>query len=357
MERNSMRPELLVALAFPWAAFALVIGCGAAAARDGGRGGEPTQTLTLAAYTTPREAFGRGILPAFAREWQVREQRRVAFEESYVGSGAQARAVAAGLEADVVALSLEPDVEHLVQAGLITHAWRERAAGGMVSRSVVVIGVRPGNPRGIRGWDDLTRPGVKVLTPSPRTSGGAMWNVAAIFGAAWLGHTAAPAGDSLAAENLLRDVLANVVIMDKGARESLLTFEQGVGDAVVTYENEVLAARDAGQPMDYVIPDGTLLIENPVAVVDGYADRNGTRVLADAFVDFLLTPGSQRKFAEHGFRPVSDAIAAEYRGRFPPVTNLFTVRDLGGWPALIRQLFDDGAVFPRASARTAAAAL
>jgi sulfate/thiosulfate transport system substrate-binding protein len=191
---------------------------------------------------------------------------------------------------------------------------------------------------------------VKVLTPSPSTSGGAMWNAAAVFGAAWLGHVPGrPRGDSAVAEQFLREVLANVAIMDKGGRESMLTFEQGVGDAIVTYENEVLAAREAGQSMDYIIPDATLLIESPAAVVDVYADQHGTRALADAFLDFLVAPEAQRAFAKHGFRPVDPQIAREYASRFPAVATPFTIQDLGGWPHVVRQLFATGGVFERAA--------
>src|ERR671926_1082596 len=147
------------------------------------------RTLTLGAYTTPREVYGRRIIPAFAKHWNERTGQEVKFQESYLGSGAQARAIVGGFEADVAALSLEPDIEQITKAKLITHDWKAAANGGMVSRSVVVIAVRPGNPKNIHGWDDLRRPGINVLTPNPRTSGGAMWNIAAIYGAALRGGT------------------------------------------------------------------------------------------------------------------------------------------------------------------------
>lgn len=308
------------------------------------------QTLTLGAYTTPREAY-REILPAFTAEWQAKHGGTLMFEESYLGSGAQARAIAAGFEADLAALSLEPDLETLVQAGLITHDWKSRALGGMVSRSVVVIAVRPGNPKNIKSWDDLRRPGIKVLTPNPRTSGGAMWNVAAIYGAALRGMTSARAGDSAAAEALLRDIIANVAIMDKGARESILTFESGVGDAAITYENEVLVSKASGKPIDFVTPRGTILIENPIAVIDAYASKRGTLAAAEAFVQFLASPDGQRKYAKHGLRPADEKIAAEFAEQYPDVAGLFTIRDLGGWNTVIKALFAPGAAFERASRR------
>lgn len=346
--------EYALTTVLPVVAIGIVIGCGAAGARSSDTG-RAAQTLTLGAYTTPREAYGNDILAAFANEWRAATGRSVGFEESYLASGAQARAIAGGFEADVAALSLEPDIEQLVTRGLVTHDWRARARGGMVSHSLVVIGVRPGNPKGIRRWEDLARPGIAVLTPSPKTSGGAMWNAAALFGAAWLGHVAGtPKGDSVAAEAFMRRVLANVTIMDKGARESMLTFEHGVGDAVITYENEVLAAREAGERLDYIVPHATLLIENPVAVVDVYVDKHGTRDLSDAFVQFLITPDAQRKFASRGFRPVDPDVAREYGDRFP-AADPFTIADLGGWTQVVQQLFAPGALFDRASLSSRAA--
>ena len=351
---RSRRENRRLALAGLLAFTPLAVGCGGADARDT-KSGSPTQTLTLGAYTTPREVFGKELLPAFARIWRASEKKELAFEESYLGSGAQARAILGGFEADIAALSLEPDIEQIAAKGLITHDWRDTPFRGIVTNSVVVIGVRQGNPKRILRWEDLTRDGIAVLTPSPKTSGGAMWNVAALYGAAFLGHIDRPKGDSAAALAFVRDVLRNVTIMDKGARESMLTFEQGAGDAVISYENEVLAARAAGQKIDYLIPDATLLIESPAVVVDAYADKHGTRALADSFVSFLGGPEAQRQFAKHGFRPVDPAVAKEYRDKFPAVARQFTIADLGGWPNVVRQLFAPGAVFDRASARTASA--
>ena len=321
-----------------------------ACANTGGGNAATARTLTLGAYTTPREAYGE-IIPAFTSEWQKTNAGSLTFEESYLGSGAQARAIAGGFEADLAALSLEPDIETLVKAGLITHDWKSRALGGMVTRSIVVIAVRAGNPKNIKTWDDLRRPGIKVLTPNPRTSGGAMWNVAAIYGAALRGSTKGVARDSTAAQALLRDIVANVVIMDKGARESILTFESGVGDAAITYENEVLVAKAAGKAIDYVIPAATILIENPIAVVDAYASKHGTQDAAKAFVRYLTSPVAQRTYAEHGLRPVDETVAAEFRAKFPDVPGLFTIRDLGGWTVVIQSLFASGGVFERISTR------
>lgn len=310
----------------------------------------PVRTLVLGAYTTPREAYGKAVIPAFQRHWKERTGEEVRFQESYLGSGAQARAIVGGFEADVAALSLEADVESIAKAGLITHDWKAGASGGMVTRSIVVLAVRAGNPKGIRDWDDLRTTGLNVLTPNVRTSGGAMWNVCALYGAARRGQTRAPAGDPAAAEQLLGDVLRNVSVMDKGARESIVTYEKGVGDVAITYENEVLVGRQAGRDYEYVVPRSTVLIENPVAVVDAYVDKHGSRDLAEAFVAFVRTPEAQRAFAQHGYRPVDDAVGKEVEGRFPRVQDLFTVRDLGGWPEVQKTLFAPGALYDRVAA-------
>ena len=318
------------------------------------KGGAPrVRTLTLGAYTTPREVYGERIIPAFQRHWMERTGEDVRVQESYLGSGAQARAIKEGFEADVAALSLEPDIQVLVDAGLVRPEWKNGPSGGMVTRSIVVIGVRPGNPKGIREWSDLAKPGVEVLTPNPRTSGGAMWNVAALYGAALRGNAPGAGNGAQGAEALVAGVLPRVRVMDKGARESMLTFESGVGDAIITYENEALVARKAGKEMDYVIPRSTIRIENPVAVVHEYAEKHGNLDVAQGFVDFLATPEVQRMFAEYGLRPVDRTVEGEVAARFPAVADLFTIADLGGWPQVTQTLFAQGAVFDRASARLA----
>ncbi len=322
-----------------------------ALAGGGAHGATPgVRTLTLGAYTTPREVYGRAILPAFQRYWKKQTGQDVVFQESYLGSGAQARAIVGGFEADVAALSLEADIDSIAQAGLIRHDWRAGRTQGMVTRSIVVIAVRRGNPKAVRDWSDLARPGMEVLTPNVRTSGGAKWNVCALYGAALRGGTVAARGDVNAATELLRGVLHNVTVMDKGARESIINFEKGVGDAAITYENEVLIGRKGGETYDYVVPRATILIENPVAVVDHYADRHGNRDLATAFVAFLTTSQAQHAFADYGLRPVDDGVAREVSGRLPAVRELFTIHDLGGWTQLDKTLFGRAGAYERAMA-------
>lgn len=333
----------------------LLLACGAPSEEGAASPGSPsarTRTLTLAAYTTPREAYGQAILPAFARQWMEKTGETVRFEESYQGSGAQARAVREGFEADVVALSLDPDVALLQDAGLITHDWRAVGQGGMVTQSIAVIAVRPGNPGNIQDWTDLGRADLSVLTPNVRTSGGAMWNVLAIWGAGIRGHAGVNRDDASGATALLADVLGRVAVMDKGARESLVNFEKGVGDAAITYENEVLIARSEGVAMDYVVPPSTILIENPIAVVDVYAARHGNADLAEAFVRFCQEPEAQRAFASYGLRPVD---AAQTPPELPRPRDLFTVRDLGGWGEVKARVFATGGAYDLALAATGGA--
>lgn len=299
----------------------------------------------LAAYSASREVFEREIIPAFTAAYKARAGKRVRVESSYLASGAQARAVIGGFEADVVALALAPDVDRIAAAGLITRDWRARPHGGMFAATVVAFAVRPGNPLRIAGWPDLARPGVSVLMPNPRTSGGAMWNGAALYGAALRGHAGVPARDPAAAAGYLRAVLRNVAILDKGARESVITFEKGVGDVAVTYESEIVAGRMAGRQYDAVVPDSTILIEIPAAVVDAHADRHGTREIADAFLEFLHGPEAQRALVRYGFQSV-DGPPPDTSPSLPP-PDLWRIQDLGGWPAVTKTLFGGEGLFTR----------
>jgi sulfate transport system substrate-binding protein len=254
-----------------------------------------------------------------------------------------------GFEADIAALSLEADIDKIADAGLITHDWRAGPHGGMVSNSIAVIAVRSGNPKRIRDWGDLEQPGLNVLTPDPKTSGGAQWNINAIYGAALRGHVeGVPANDPAAAEQFLSRVFRNVQIMDKGARESITNFERGVGDAAITYENEVLVAQMGGQQYDYVIPASTILIQNPVALIDKNVDAHGVREVAEAFVEFLHGPVAQRAYAEYGLRSVDDSVATETAANYPPVEDLWTIEDLGGWDRVATEIYGSEGHFTRA---------
>ena len=305
--------------------------------------GEEVQ-LILAAYTTPREAYAE-IIPLFQEEWKSRTGQVVTFEESYQGSGAQARAVAEGFEADVVALSLEADVLRLEEAGLITHDWRSKSFGGMVSTSVVAFAVREGNPRNIRDWADLAQPDLEILTPNPKTSGGAMWNILGLYGAAERGHVDGYSGDEAGARDFLLSVLQNVTVMDKAARDSIVNFEKGIGDVAITYENEVLVGQQAGQTYELILPGSTIQIDNPVAIVDTYVDEHGTREAAEAFVEFLFTPEAQQIFAKHGLRSPDPEVAEATAEQYPPIQDLFTIDYFGGWAQATPEFFGDSGTF------------
>ncbi len=312
--------------------------------------GDPLK-LTLGAYTTPREAY-KELIPLFQQQWKEKTGQEVVFEESYLGSGAQSRAIIEGFEADIAALSLEADITRIQDAGLIVHDWKSGPTQGMVSDSIVAFAVRPGNPQGIQDWADLAKPKLQILTPNPKTSGGAMWNILALYGAAQRGYVAGvPKDDPTAAADFLLSVLNNVTVMDKGARESITNFEKGIGDVAITYENEVLVGQMSGQDYELVIPRSTILIENPVAVVDACVDKHGTRQAAEAFVDFLFTQQAQRIFAKYGLRSVDPQVDQATADRYPQVADLFTTQYFGGWQQIAPEFFGDQGIYTQVVAK------
>src|SRR5215207_2428296 len=233
------------------------------------------------------------------------------------------------LVADVVTFSLEPDMTKLVDAGLVAKDWNADQHKGMITRSVVVFVVRKGNPKNIRTWDDLVKPGVEVIEPNPFTSGGAKWNIMAAYGAQL------QAGKTPEQANAyLLELFRHVPVQDKSAREALQTFIGGKGDVMLGYENEAINAQQKEQPVDYVVPDDTILIENPIAV----ASRSRNAIAASAFVEFLRSGEAQRMYAERGYRPVNQAAATG--AGFPEPSGLFTIKDLGGWADVNKRFFD-----------------
>jgi sulfate transport system substrate-binding protein len=312
--------------------------------------GGPT-TLVLGAYTTPREAYGK-LIPLFKDQWKQKTGQDIAVQESYQGSGAQSRAIVEGFEADIAALSLEADINRIEKAGLITHDWKGGQSKGMVSDSVVIFAVRKGNPKGIKDWSDLAKPGVQVLTPDPKTSGGAQWNILALYGAAKRGFVGGvPKDDDKAATDFLTAVLKNVQVMDKGARESITNFEKGVGDVAITYENEVYVGQAGGQDYEMVRPRSTILIENPVALVDKYVDKHGNRQLAEAFIAFLYTPEAQKIFADTGgLRSIDPEVAKATAQRYPAIEDQFKIDYFGGWGEATPKYFGDDGVYTKAIA-------
>ncbi len=309
---------LALALAAVAALATLVAGAGAGS------------TVLLASYSTPREAYAE-LIPAFQ---QTAAGDGVAFSESYGSSGEQSRAVDAGLPADIVAFSLAPDMSRLVDTGLVAKTWDQNEFDGFVTRSVVVLVVREGNPMGITGWADLTKPGVEVIEPNPFTSGGAKWNIMAAYGAQLRqGKTEEEARGYLVA------LFEHVPVQDKSAREALQTFVGGKGDVLLSYENEAIAAQQAGEEVDYVVPAETILIENPLAVTTEASSSPEAR----AFYDYLYTPEAQAIFVSKGYRPVVEGVTGA--DQFPAPSELFTIAELGGWDAVNKVFFDpDGSV-------------
>jgi sulfate/thiosulfate transport system substrate-binding protein len=299
---------------------ATLTGCGGSA--SGSTGGKVK--LALVSYSTPQAAFEK-IIKAFQK---TEAGKNVEFTQSYGASGDQSRAVESGLPADVVEFSLEPDMNRLVKAGLVDTSWNSGPYKGMVTDSVVVIGTRKGNPKGIKDWPDLVKPDVEVITPNPFTSGGARWNIMAAYGGTLA--EGASEGDAL---TYIGKMLKNVPVQDDSARKSLQTFTGGKGDAILAYENEVIFAQQNGQSLDYTVPDHTILIENPVAVT-----KNSKHPAeAKAFVDFLYTDAAQKLFSDNGYRPV---VKADATRDFPTPSGLFDITKFGGWDAVVKKFFD-----------------
>src|SRR5438094_2564542 len=281
--------------------------------------------LTLVAYSTPKDAYGQ-LISAFQK---TAAGNGVTFSQSYGASGEQSRAVAAGLDADIVAFSLEPDITSLVQKNLVAKNWNNDKYKGMITRSVVVFVVRDGNPKKLKTWNDLLKPGVQVITPNPFTSGGARWNVMAAYGGALRsGKTPAQAVDYLG------KLWKHVVAQPTSAREGLQTFLAGRGDVFLAYENEAIFAQKKGQPVQFVIPKATILIENPIAVTS--TSKHKTE--ATAFLKFLRTTPAQRIFAQNGYRPVVKSAARGFN--FPVRPQLFTIKYVGGWAKVESKFFD-----------------
>ena len=300
-------------------------GCGGPAETAGGGDGSGGK-LALVAYSTPKEAYGQ-LIPAFTK---TSAGKGVSFTQSYGASGDQSRAVAAGLPADIVALSLAPDVDKLVEPGIVDANWTKAIpTGGFVTNSVVVLAVRKGNPKNIHGWEDIVKPGVQVVTPNPFTSGGAKWNLMAAYGS-----QIAQGKSPQEALDFLHKVLANTVVQDKSAREALQTFAGGKGDVLISYENEAITAQKADVPLDYVIPDQTILIQNPAAVTKD--SKNPAK--AKAFLDWLVTPEAQKIYAANGYRSVLPDLVD--KNTYPTPKELFKIDKFGGWSKVNDEFFD-----------------
>ncbi|MBD1843646.1 sulfate ABC transporter substrate-binding protein [Cyanobacteria bacterium FACHB-63] len=299
--------------------------------------------LTLVSYAIPKAAHD-AIIPKFVEQWKKEKGQNVTFRQSYGGSGSQTRAVIDGLEADITHLALAADTEKLVKAGLVNSGWETRVANnGTVAKTVAAIVVRPGNPKNIKTFQDLTRDDVKWVTADPKTSGGARWNFLVLWNDALKRNN----NDEAKAKEFVTNAYKNVAVLAKDARESTDAFaKQGQGDALIQYENEVILAKQKDQALDYVAPDVNISIDTPLAVVDKNVDKHGTREVAEAFAKFLFTPEAQAEFLKLGFRPLDSAAGAKAdTAKLPPVTKLSSIKDFGGWNEVQQKFFEDGGVF------------
>jgi sulfate/thiosulfate transport system substrate-binding protein len=306
-------------------------------------GATPVELLNVS-YDPTRE-FYQAFNAAFAAQYEAKTGRKVTVKQSHGGSGKQARSVIDGLEADVVTLALAYDIDAIAEAGLLPAGWQKRLASNSAPyTSTIVFLVRKGNPKGIKDWDDLIKPGVSVITPNPKTSGGARWNYLAAWGFALRKH----GGDAAKAKEFVGALLKNVPVLDSGARASTTTFvERQIGDVLVSWENEAfLALNELGKDQfEIVVPSVSILAEPPVAVIDKVAAKRNTTEVAQAYLDYLYSEDGQELAAKHYFRPRMASVAAKYASAFPQV-ELFTVDELfGGWQQAQKEHFSDGGTF------------
>ncbi|HZX28132.1 MAG TPA: sulfate ABC transporter substrate-binding protein [Telluria sp.] len=300
--------------------------------------------LLNVSYDPTRELY-QDLNTAFAKDWKARTGDSVHVKQSHGGSGKQARAVIDGLAADVVTLGLAYDIDEIAQHGLLGKDWQKRLAHNSTPySSTIVFLVRKGNPKGIKDWGDLVKPGVAVITPNPKTSGGARWNHLAAYGYA----LRLPGGSDATAREFLRKLYRNVPVLDSGARGATTTFvERGIGDVLITWENEaLLALKELGRDkVDLVAPPVSILAEPPVAVVDKVVDKHGTRRLAEGYLGYLYSDEAQDIIAANYYRPTVEKVAKKYAAQFPKV-KLFTLADVAGdWTTAQRIHFADGGVF------------
>jgi|SRR5262245_46538353 len=300
-------------------------------------------TLLNASYDPTREFYG-AINKAFAAKYQAETGKSVEIKQSHGGSAKQARSVMDGLAADVVTLALAYDIDAIADRGLLAKDWQKKLPQNATPyTSTIVFLVRKGNPKGIRDWDDLARPGLKVITPNPKTSGGARWN----YLAAW-GYAQGKFKSKEMAQHFVKSIYKNVPVLDTGARGSTVTFvERNVGDVLVAWENEAfLSINEFGKDkLEIVVPSNSILAEPPVAVVDKVVDRKGTRAVAEAFLKFIYTAQGQEIAARHFYRPRDPTIAEQFSDKFPKLDLITVDEAFGGWRKAQREHFDDGGVF------------
>ena len=302
------------------------------------------QTLLNVSYDPTRELYTE-FNAAFNKHWQAQGNEAITIQQSHGGSGKQARAVIDGLRADVVTLALAGDIDELYKLGkLIPQNWQERLPDASTPyTSTIVFLVRKGNPKGIKDWDDLVKPGVAVITPNPKTSGGARWNLLAAWAFAQQKY-----GSEAQAKEFVAKLYKNVPVLDTGARGSSITFvNNGIGDVLLAWENEAFLAlkEEGGDNFEIVAPSLSILAEPPVSVVDANVDRKGTRKVAEAYLNYLYSDEGQRLAAKHFYRPRNQAIAKDFSEQFSDLKLVTIDADFGGWKTAQPKFFDDGGIF------------
>lgn len=303
--------------------------------------------ITLSSYAVARPVFEQ-LIPEFQQYWEAETGQVVTINESYGPSGAQSRAIIDGFEADIIAQNIEPNVEILVEADLVGEDWKTRLPNNASpANTVMALIVRPDNPKGIDGWEDLAAEGTEIVAINPKTSGNARWGMLAGFG------SVLKAEDEAAATTYFDQLVANIRVLESGGRQATDAFvTQGIGDVMVNFENEILFTNQAtGEDFPYVVPTVNIEVDFPVAVVDAVVDARGTREVAEAFAEFLFSDTAQEIYAQAGYRPINPEIFERYASQYQPVDTLFTPADFGGWDEVVALLFADGALFDQAQAK------
>jgi len=327
-----------------WGLVAMVTGAAMAVLPGWWARAQRATELTLVGYAVAKPVFAK-LIPEFQKQWQARTGQRVTFRESYGASGAQTRAILGGLEADILAQNIQSNIDPLVEKGLVRADWQKRLPNRAIpATSVMVLVTRPGNPKNIRTWSDLTRPDVEVLLINPKTAGNARWGIMAGFGAMQRSF-----GEAKAREYLQR-LVANTKVLASSGRDATDKFVKNrIGDVMINFENEVLFLNESiPQDYPYVAPSPNIQVDFPVTVIDRTVDKRGTRQVAEAFTRFLFSPRGQEIYAEAGYRPVDPQVRRRFAQRFQPVQRIYKISDFGGWGKVNALLFADGALFDQA---------
>ena len=327
-----------------WGLVAMVTGAAMAVLPGWWAQAQRATELTLVGYAVAKPVFAK-LIPEFQKQWQARTGQRVTFRESYGASGAQTRAILGGLEADILAQNIQSNIDPLVEKGLVRADWQKRLPNRAIpATSVMVLVTRPGNPKNIRTWSDLTRPDVEVLLINPKTAGNARWGIMAGFGAMQRSF-----GEAKAREYLQR-LVANTKVLASSGRDATDKFVKNrIGDVMINFENEVLFLNESiPQDYPYVAPSPNIQVDFPVTVIDRTVDKRGTRQVAEAFTRFLFSPRGQEIYAEAGYRPFDPQVRRRFAQRFQPVQRIYKISDFGGWGKVNALLFADGALFDQA---------